>query len=366
MNELYDDGVPKAIKDFVRQHPDIDVVKYHQRGFNGEVYFGKRKKLDDEVVLKFYWADKNYDETEEAVILKRIKHKNVLEIYDLRFLPPYYAHFLTPKISGGDLQEIIDNRKLSSKEALEIVAGVLLGLTELHSAHSLVHRDLKPGNILIDLSDNRPIIADLGAVKKIDGAHGFVSASKATHLYLPPEAVLNNEYYFQSDIYQVGVTMFQLLGGHFPLHDPYKWLNKRELSKISIIRDEKQKVDEFNGMIESKIAKGTLIDTKTMPYYLDEAFGRVIKKATHIDHKKRYANPALFLKDVHKLIQNCPDYIDENDGLVVSHENGKCFRIIKKPIGEISFEKRMPGKDWRRSNAHNGLLSEALAIARAK
>ncbi|TDE08177.1 serine/threonine protein kinase [Dyadobacter psychrotolerans] len=364
MNELYDDDVPKAIQDFVRQHPDIEIVEYHKRGFNGEVYFGKRKKLGDEVVLKFYWADKNYDETEEAVILKKIKHKNVLEIYDLRFLPPYFAHFLTPKISGGDLQEIIENRKLSSKEALEIVAGILLGLTELHSAHSLVHRDLKPGNILINLSDNCPIIADLGAVKKIDGVHGFVSASKATHLYLPPEAVLKDEYYFQSDIYQVGVTMFQLLGGYFPLDDPYKWLTKKELMKVNTLRSDKQKVEAFNGMIESKIVKGSLIDTKTMPYYLDDVFRKVINKATNLDHNKRYANCALFLKDVHKLIQNCPDYINEDGAIQISQGNGKCFRIIQKDTGEISFEKKMPGKDWRKNNNHNGSLSEALAIAR--
>ena len=58
--------------------------------------------------------------------------------------------FVTKNIRG-DLQSFIDSNHISSKEALEIVAGILMGLTELHSKHKLIHRDLKPGNILFDL-----------------------------------------------------------------------------------------------------------------------------------------------------------------------------------------------------------------------
>jgi serine/threonine protein kinase len=146
--ELNDEDSVKAIQDFVRNTPDINVYEYVRRGFNGDVYFGKRIKMNDDVVLKFYWSHAKYDATEEAVILRHIKHDNILNIYDLRFLPPNYAYFLTPLISGGDLQGIIESRRLSSKETLQIISGVLLGLTELHSKHKLVHRDLKPGNIL--------------------------------------------------------------------------------------------------------------------------------------------------------------------------------------------------------------------------
>jgi serine/threonine protein kinase len=366
MVELYDEDVPEKIQEFLKNNADIEVTERVVRGLNGILYFGKRTKLGDEVALKFYLAGKDYDDTEEAVILRQIKHKHILEIYDLKFVPPYYPYFLTPKISGGDLQGIIDDRKLSSKEALNIIDGILKGLNAMHSAHGLVHRDLKPGNILIDLKDNCPIIADLGAVKKLNDPNGHVTASKSTYLYLPPESVSKNEFYFQSDIYQVGVIMYQILGGYFPINDPYKCLNNKELIKVSATRGERQKVEVFNRIIETKISRGTLIDTKTMPYYLDDAVRRVVNKATHLDYRKRYANPALFLKDVHNLIRTCPDYIEEDHRVMISHENGKCFRITPSTAGQTVFEKKMPGKEWRRDNGHRGNLDLALNIARAK
>lgn len=366
MIELHDEDSAQAIRDFVRNNPDIEVSQYIRRGCNGDVYFGRRKKMGDEVVLKFYWSHPNYDSTEEAVILKNIKHDNILEIYDLRFLPPYYAYFLTPKISGGDLQGIIDTRRLSSRESLEIISGILLGLTELHSAHNLVHRDLKPGNILINLSDGQPIIADLGAIKKIDKADGCVTASKSTYLYLPPESVKNNEYYFQSDIYQVGIIMFQLLGGCFPINEQQRWLTKREFKKMESIKNTTEKYNQFEKIIEEKIVKGIIADTNTLPYYLDSGFKRVLNKALNLKYDKRFNNTSLFLKEIHHLQRNCPDYFDEPDRLIIKHEGGKQFQIYQNKKKEIVLEKSIANGLWRKDNSHNGSVKSALSIARIK
>ncbi len=364
--ELNDEDAVKAIQDFVRNTPDINVYEYIRRGCNGEVYFGNRIKMNDDVVLKFYWSHPKYDAAEEAIILKDIEHNNILKIYDLRFLPPHYAYFLTPRISGGDLQGIIDNRKLSTRESLEIISGVLLGLTELHSKHNLVHRDLKPGNILLDLERNIPIIADLGAVKKIHKADGCVTASKSTYLYLPPEAILKNEYYYESDIYQVGVIMFQLLGGYFPINSPKDWLTVRENKQLDIIRNQANKYAKFDEIIGNKIVKGQLVDTNSLPFYLDNVFKRVLNKALNFHYEKRYKNPSLFLKEVHSLLRTCPDYLHEPDRLLVKHENGKEFQMFKNKKDEVILEKRLSNKDWRKENSHNGTMESALKIARIK
>lgn len=363
--ELHDEMASETVQKFVRSNPHIEVTEFIQRGNNGDVYFGKRKKMGDDVVLKFYWSHPNYDESEEAVILNNISHDNILKISELKFLAPNFAYFLTPKISGGDLQGIIDDGNLSTRQALEIVAGILMGLTELHSKHKLVHRDLKPGNILIDLEKNIPIIADLGAVKKIEDANGHVTASKSTFYYLPPESIMGNEYYFQSDIYQVGLIMFQLLGGHFPLESPLDWFNKSELKQYNEIQNSSEKMAKFDEIFKNKITKSKICDVQKLPYYIDNNFKRVIKTATHFHYEKRYSNPSLFLKDIHNLLRQMPDYIENEDSLHIKKLSGKEFKISKNLRGEIILEKRIFKKPWRKQ-AHSGSMESALNIARTK
>lgn len=362
--ELNDEDCVETIRKFVRSNPDIEVYDYIRRGCNGDVYFGKRKKIGDDVVLKFYWSIPNYDSTEECVILHNIKCDNVLEIKECRFLPPNFAYFLTPKISGGDLQGIIDSRPLSSKESLKIIAGILIGLTELHSNHSLVHRDLKPGNILIDAETKRPIIADLGAVKKIDQANGFVTASKSTFLFLPPESIKNDKYYFESDIYQVGIILFQILNGFFPINEPMKWMTKREEIQLNSIRNPIERDIKFESIIGNKISKGNLINSSTLPKYLDALYKRIVDKATHLNHESRYKNPAFFLKEIHKALRETPDYFFENGVLNVSHENGKRYRIYQNKKNEFLVEQLVTNNRWNKKNGHNCTLESVLLIAR--
>jgi eukaryotic-like serine/threonine-protein kinase len=364
MLELQDEDCAEGVRNFVRNNPDIEITQYIRRGLNGDVYFGKRRKMGDDVVLKFYWSHPNYDATEEAVILKNIDHDNILKIYDLRFVPKNFAYFLTPKITGGDLQGIIDERRLSTKEALEIIAGILMGLTELHAKHHLVHRDLKPGNILIDLPQGIPIIADLGAVKKIDDANTPVSASKSTYYYLPPEAVVKDEYYYQSDIYQVGLIMFQVLGGYFPLNNPSEWITKKEQIEVDAIRNSQDRNRKFEEFIGKRITKGKLADASTLPYYLDPSFKRVIISALHHQHHKRFLNASLFLKEVHKLLQAHPNYLPQQDHLLIEHSNGRQFRIIKDRKDKYMVEKSIENSRWRKDNSHNGTLASILSLVR--
>ncbi|MBL7839394.1 MAG: serine/threonine protein kinase [Cyclobacteriaceae bacterium] len=363
MADLDDDHGVESIRAYVRQHPDIDVHTYVKRGLNGLVYFGTRKKLKDEVVLKFYWSYPQFDSSEEAVILRAIDHPNVLKIHDLRFIKPNNAYFLSPFISGGDLQGHIDSRAISTREALRLISGILAGVTEMHSNHGLVHRDLKPGNILLDIDRMHPIIADLGAVKKIGTADGYTSESKATLYYLPPESIVDKRYYFQSDIYQVGIIMFQLLNGFFPINEPLKWLTAKEKKQLDAIVNGQKRFDFQEEAIKTKIYKGKLIDTSTLPAYLDGSFKRVLNKALHWDYTKRFKNASEFLREVHRLSSTCPSYLWESGQLLISHESGTEYRITTKN-GVHTLERKLPGKSWRKDNGHDGSFESILTVAR--
>lgn len=365
MSQLDDNHVVETIRNFVRRQEDIKVFKNVNRGLNGDVYFGKRIKLNDEVVLKFYWSYPDYDASEEAVILRSIDHPNVLKVLDLRFLKPNYAYFLTPRIEGGDLQEQIDTRSVSSKEALEITAGILSGVTELHSNHQLVHRDLKPGNILLDIKNRIPVVADLGAVRKIDSTIGYTTESKATLYYLPPESIVDKKYFFQSDIYQIGLILFQLLGGHFPINNPTEWLSTKDQQQLDSIRNEDMKHQRFNDIIKQKIYDGKLVHFDTIPSHLDQAFKRVLNKALHKNYTSRFKNTSEFLKEIHKILSLYPSYTQYSDHLLVSHASGKEYRV-SEANGVYNLKKKLPGKTWRRDNSHDGQFHSVLSIARQK
>ncbi|MEP1778868.1 protein kinase [Reichenbachiella sp.] len=362
--ELNDIECPKEIRDFVRTNKDIIVNEYVDRGCNGEVYFGVRKKMGDEVVLKFYISNENYDSSEEAVILRSIDHENILRIHDLRFIPPYSAFFLSPKISGGDLQTYLDNNVVSSKKALELVAGILKGTTELHTKHELVHRDLKPGNVLLDLPSYRPIIADLGSVKKMSEANNYTTTSKATRLYLPPESIVDEQYYFQSDLYQIGLILFQLLGGYFPLETPVDFLSKREKAKLDKHIGKPSWTTEFDNLIDTKIVKGKIADTNSIPPFLDAPFKRVLNKSLHKDYKMRFQNPSEFLIEIHKLLRAFPSYSHHSDQLLIAHDDGVECKIYNDRKGNIVVEKKKNGGSWRKQNKHDGSFESALQLAK--
>lgn len=164
---MKDGAVNPIIKDFVRTHPDITIDRYSSKGGFGELYFGTRNILGDRVALKFYQLDPSGGGHEEPQLLQEIKHPNILDIHDARILDSDIAYYLTPEISGGDLQNVIENYIVSTGTSISILQGVLKGLTELHkNPRNLVHRDLKTGNILIDKNDGKAYLADFGTIKK--------------------------------------------------------------------------------------------------------------------------------------------------------------------------------------------------------
>ncbi len=213
----------------------ISFTKHIQKGANGYLFFGFNKLLGKKVAVKFVdWSD-DPDYNTEPGYLASLDCDNVVKIYDATLICDIYACFITPYHSNGDLGDRIRSGDISIRESIDLTIDILSGLSHLHS-NGLMHRDLKPENIFIS-DDNKAVIGDFGSVKKIPEDNIAIPGSRHSLIYRPPESVLSNEYGLLGDIYQVGIVLYQLLGGFLPDVE-IDWLNKKQQKEYLMYDDE--------------------------------------------------------------------------------------------------------------------------------
>ena len=346
---MNDSAVNPVIKKFVREQKDIAIDRYSDKGAYGELYFGTRNVFSDRVALKFYQLDASGNGHEEAQLLKTISHENILPIIDARILDSDIAYYLTPEMSGGDLQNVIDKFVIPSDVAVTICQNILKGLNELHKdPNRMVHRDLKTYNILVDLKNGvQTYLADFGTIKKIQPNNSSVTASKFTILYRTPEALTNNQHLVESDIYQIGIILYQVLGGFFPMKNPEAWLSGRIKKKYDLLENW-QKQGFLINHINDQIQKGKLLDLNSLPAYVDNRLKSIIRTATRVDYNQRYESCADMLKALFDQQKGAKSWWIDNDVI-----NAKClkskghYRIVTKK-SDLIAEYSTNGTTWRK------------------
>jgi serine/threonine-protein kinase len=190
-------------------------------GGTSTVYRGLDTRLDRPVALKVmdsrYAGDGQFliRFQREARAVARLKDPGVVAVYD-QGLDAQHPYLVMELIEGGTLRELLTERGPMPPHALvAVLRPVLGGLAAAHRA-DLVHRDIKPENVLIS-EDGEVKIADFGLVRAIAGA-GITSSSVilGTAAYLSPEQVRDGNASPRSDVYAVGIMVYELLTGRTP------------------------------------------------------------------------------------------------------------------------------------------------------
>ncbi len=153
----------------------------------------------------------------EALSAARLVHPNIVQVFDFGFDESQHQHFIVMEhVPGNSCAEILRDRgRLEIADAVEVVTQACRGLDYAHR-NGVVHRDVKPGNLLLSDSDVVKL-ADFGIARATDQSSiTQVGSVLGTAAYLAPEQARGEEAGPQADIYSLGVVTYQLLSGRLP------------------------------------------------------------------------------------------------------------------------------------------------------
>lgn len=194
-----------------------DIESELGRGGMGVVYLAQDKQLDRKVALKFLGALVDNSEEfrqrfiREARTAAKISHPNIVAIYDIS-ASEGKAYIAMEYVEGTSLYKFVEKKgKLKPAEAVNIMAQSCAALDAIHAA-GIVHRDIKPDNIII-AKDGRVKLMDFGLAKAENNRITAANVVMGTPSYMSPEQAKGQEADGRADIYAMGLVFYEMLTG---------------------------------------------------------------------------------------------------------------------------------------------------------
>jgi len=191
------------------------------QGGMGTVYLAKDTGLNRNVALKILRADLSHDPEfsrkflEEVEVTASLAHPNIIRVFTLGEHEGR-LYLVMEHLDQPSLEERLNRLgKLSEPEVLEIGLGIASALQFANEETGLIHRDIKPGNILFGRGDI-PKLADFGLAAGARSALGQQDEIWGTPYYVSPERLLREPEDIRSDIYSLGATLYQAIAGRPP------------------------------------------------------------------------------------------------------------------------------------------------------
>ena len=319
------------------------IIKSIGEGGMANVYLAYDTILDRNVAVKVLRGDLSNDEKfvrrfqREALAASSLSHPNIVEVYDVGEDNGEY-YIVMEYIEGKHLKNLLKKRgKLTLSEAVDIMLQITDGMAAAHDSY-IIHRDIKPQNIMI---------LENGLVKITD--FGIAMAMNATQLtqtnsimgsvhYLPPEQASGQGSTLQSDIYSMGIVMYELLTGELP----FKGDNAVEIAL--------------------KHLKEPIPDIREKLPNVPNSIYNIIKKATAKNPKNRY-NDA---REMHEDLLTCLDDTRANEPIIAfkypenDTDDAKLAKMVKENKKEVVEEanpkkeeviaKKITGDDLKKQN----------------
>jgi serine/threonine-protein kinase len=225
------DGNEQDLSRFIgRELGSVTIVKELGRGAMGAVFVAIQRTLKRKVAVKILpkgsgmkgiSSEQFRHEAESVAVLS---HPNILPIFEMGEEEDC-RYQIIQLVEGNDLETILNNRArnpvpsqrtMPVAECIDIVVQVLDGLEHAHR-ENVVHQDIKPSNILIEAASKRPLIADFGIAKSLEGEITEDGIVYGSPLYMAPERLSGGSSDHRVDIYAVGIMLYKMITGRLPL-----------------------------------------------------------------------------------------------------------------------------------------------------
>jgi serine/threonine-protein kinase len=268
---------------------DYELLEEVGRGGQGVVFRARQKSLNRTVALKVIrlgqWASKVHVKRFrlEAEAAARLEHPGIVPIHDVGERDGS-CYFSMKFIEGGQLDEIVRREPMPIRQAAELIAKVACSVHYAHE-HGILHRDIKPGNILLD-AKGEPHLTDFGLARLVE------SDSSVTHTldvlgtpsYMAPEQAVGNNAAVSSttDVYGLGAVLYQLLTGQPPFAGGATY----ETIKL---------------LLDTEPRQPRLLNPK-----IDRDLSTICLKCLEKDPKRRYASALALAEDLEHWLKHEP------------------------------------------------------------
>jgi serine/threonine protein kinase/tetratricopeptide (TPR) repeat protein len=267
----------------------------------------------------------------ERQALAMMDHPNIARVLDGGIAPDGRPFFVMELVKGTPITQYCDSCKLSLEERLNLFVPVCQAIQHAHQK-GIIHRDIKPGNVLIALYDDRPVpkVIDFGVAKATGGALTDVTLSTGfggvvgTPQYMSPEqATLNNlDIDTRSDVYSLGILLYELLAGSPPFakHE----LEKRGLLEmLRVVREEdppKPSTRLSSADALPSLSANRSIEPRKLTQLLRSELDWVVLKAIEKKRTRRYETASGFAADITRYLAGEP---------VLAHPPSTAYRLRK-------------------------------------
>ena len=268
---------------------DYELLEEIGRGGQGVVYRARQKSLNRTVALKVIglgqWATEAHLKRfrREAEAAASLDHSGIVPIYEVGERDGS-CYFSMKLVEGGQLDAVVKREPMPIRQAVELIAKVARTVHYAHE-HGILHRDIKPGNILLD-QKGEPHLTDFGLARLIETESTVTRTLEVlgTPSYMAPEqAVGNNEGVSSTtDVYGLGAVLYQLLTGH----PPFAGGTTYETIKL---------------LLDTEPRQPRLLNPK-----IDRDLSTICLKCLEKDSKRRYSSALALAEDLERWLKHEP------------------------------------------------------------